>query len=118
MCQLLGMNSAEPADFRFSFSGFAHRGGESDNHADGWGLAIYKGRGLQTFVDHNPASCSPIAALVRNHPIKTFNMISHIRYATQGSVELENVHPFCRYVILSEKKMKRVLRLFISVLSI
>jgi len=92
------MNSAEPADFRFSFSGFARRGGESDNHSDGFGLAIYKGRGLQTFMDHNPAYSSPIAALVANHPIKTLNMISHIRYATKGSTELENVHPFCRYV--------------------
>lgn len=96
MCQLLGMNSAEPSDFRFSFSGFAQRGGESDHHSDGWGLAIYQGRGLQSFVDHTPAAWSPIAALISSHPIKTHNMLAHIRYATKGTVALENVHPFSR----------------------
>lgn len=30
------------------------------------------------------------------YPIKTLNMIAHIRYATQGTVSLENVHPFQR----------------------
>ena len=98
MCQLLDMNSAEPTDFRFCFSGFARILGKSDNHADGWGLAIYKGHGLQIFVDHNSVYCSPRAALVTSHSIKTLNMISHIRYATKGSVELENMHFFCREI--------------------
>ncbi|KAL7544495.1 hypothetical protein ACHAWF_007881 [Thalassiosira exigua] len=33
---------------------------------------------------------------VSRYPIKTLNMMAHIRYATQGAVSLENVHPFQR----------------------
>jgi glutamine amidotransferase len=34
--------------------------------------------------------------MVSAYPIKTLNMMAHIRYATQGAVSLENVHPFTR----------------------
>mmetsp|Transcript_2353 Transcript_2353/g.5079 ORF Transcript_2353/g.5079 Transcript_2353/m.5079 type:complete len:587 (-) Transcript_2353:241-2001(-) len=96
MCQLLGMNCATPTDFNFSFRGFKCRGGNTDIHAHGWGLAIYEGRGVRTFHDPLPCAESPIADMVSRYPIKTYNMMAHIRYATQGAVSLENVHPFER----------------------
>jgi predicted glutamine amidotransferase/SAM-dependent methyltransferase len=96
MCQLLGMNCATPTDFNFSFRGFCRRGGETDKHSHGWGMAIYEGNGLRTFLDSQPAAHSKIAAFVENYPIQTLNMMAHIRYATQGEVSLENVHPFQR----------------------
>ncbi len=39
---------------------------------------------------------SPIAELIRNYPIKSRNVIAHIRKATQGKITLENSHPFVR----------------------
>ena len=96
MCQLLGMNCATPTDFNFSFRGFAKRGGETDKHEHGFGVAIYEGRGLRTFHDTLPAAKSSVATFVANYPIQTLNMMAHIRYATQGGVSLENVHPFQR----------------------
>jgi predicted glutamine amidotransferase len=96
MCQLMGMNCNVPTDFTFSFKGFAKRGGETDKHEHGWGLAIYEGRGLRTFHDSLPAAKSSIADFVSKYPIQTLNMMAHIRYATQGTVSLENVHPFQR----------------------
>jgi len=97
MCQLLGMNCAKKTDFCFSFSGFRLRGGKSDKHSDGWGLSIYEGRGLRTFTDTLPAAESPLAEMVSKYPIKTLNMMGHIRYATQGHKgDLANVHPFQR----------------------
>lgn len=90
------MNCATPTDFNFSFRGFARRGGETDKHEHGWGLAIYEGRGVRTFIDSKPAAESAVAKFVEGYPIKTLNMMSHIRYATQGKVALENVHPFQR----------------------
>lgn len=73
------------------------RGGQSDKHSDGWGMGIYEGRGLRTFVDTLPAAESPLAEMIGHYPIKTLNMIAHIRYATQGSKDdLANVHPFQR----------------------
>jgi glutamine amidotransferase len=37
-----------------------------------------------------------VAQLVRRYPIKSDNVIAHIRKATQGRVALENTHPFVR----------------------
>lgn len=103
MCQLLGMNCNTPTDVTFSFTGFAHRGGHTDHHADGWGIAFFEGgdegesdKGLRHFVDHLPASQSPVAELIRHYPIKSRNVIAHIRKGTQGKVALENCHPFVR----------------------
>ena len=96
MCQLLGMNCNTPTDVVFSFTGFAERGGRTDHHADGWGIAFFEGAGLRHFVDHQPACESPVAELIRRYPIKSKNVISHIRKATQGVVALENCHPFVR----------------------
>lgn len=76
--------------------GFARRGGETDKHEHGWGLAIYEGRGLRTFLDPLPAAKSQVAEFIAHYPMKTLNMMAHIRYATQGTVSLENVHPFQR----------------------
>lgn len=96
MCQLLGMNCNTPTDIVFSFTGFAMRGGTTDEHKDGWGIAFFEGNGVRHFVDHQAAIASPIAELIKRYPIKSKNVIAHIRKATQGVVSLENCHPFVR----------------------
>lgn len=96
MCQLLGMNCNVPTDICFSFTGFQQRGGRTDHHADGWGIAFFEGNGCRVFLDHAPASESPVAQLVRSYPIRSLNVIAHIRKATRGAVCLENTHPFMR----------------------
>jgi glutamine amidotransferase len=90
------MNCNTPTDVTFSFSGFAQRGGNTGDHADGWGIAFFEGAGLRHFVDHQRAVDSPVAELIRRYPIKSRNVIAHIRKATQGAVALENCHPFVR----------------------
>ncbi len=56
MCQLLGMNSRLPASLTLSFTGFSQRGGCTDHHADGWGMAFFEsegaspGKGVRYFV--------------------------------------------------------------------
>jgi predicted glutamine amidotransferase len=96
MCQLLAMNCNTPTDIMFSFTGFALRGGNTDEHKDGWGIAFFEGNGVRHFVDHQAAVDSPIAALIKSYPIKSKNVIAHIRKATQGVISLENCHPFVR----------------------
>lgn len=96
MCQLLGMNCAQPTDVTFSFTGFAARGGGTDHHADGFGVAFFEDKACRLFIDNASAASSPIAELIKRYPIKSKNVISHIRKATQGSVLLENCHPFMR----------------------
>jgi len=96
MCQLLGMNCNIPTDIVFSFTGFVTRGGRTDTHNDGWGIAFFEGAGVRHFVDYQAAIDSPIAELIKRCPIKSKNVVAHIRKATQGHVALENCHPFVR----------------------
>ncbi|KVC63077.1 class II glutamine amidotransferase [Burkholderia ubonensis] len=96
MCQLLGMNCAAPTDVTFSFTGFAARGGLTDHHADGWGIAFFEDKACRLFIDHQASATSPIAEMVKRYPIKSKNTIAHIRKATQGHILLENSHPFMR----------------------
>ena len=93
MCQLLGMNANTPTDVMFSFTGLATR---ADEHKDGFGVAFFEDRGLRLFVDPQSARESPVSELIRRYPIRSRNVIAHIRKATQGRVALENTHPFVR----------------------
>jgi glutamine amidotransferase len=102
MCQLLGMNSHLPASLTLSFTGFAQRGGGTDHHGDGWGIAFFEsdddtpGKGVRHFVDKHSAISSPIAQMLKDYPIKSHNVVAHVRKATVGQVRLENTHPFVR----------------------
>jgi len=96
MCQLLGMNCNVPTDICFSFRGFHQRGDRTGDHADGFGVAFFEGPGCRMFVDARPAVNSPVAELIANYPIRSQNVIAHIRKATKGEVALVNTHPFMR----------------------
>jgi len=93
MCQLLGMNANTPTDVMFSFTGFATR---AEEHKDGFGIAFFEDKGVRLFVDAQSARDSPVADMVRHYPIRSENIVAHIRKATQGRVALENTHPFVR----------------------
>ncbi len=96
MCQLLGMNANTPTDICFSFTGFHRRGGKTDHHSDGFGIAFYEDKGYRLFNDAKAAIHSQIAKFISEYPIKSCNVIAHIRKATQGEVKLVNCHPFVR----------------------
>ncbi|MDT7519201.1 class II glutamine amidotransferase [Rhodoferax sp. TBRC 17660] len=102
MCQLLGMNSRLPASLTLSFTGFSQRGGCTDHHSDGWGIAFFEsegnlpGKAARQFVDKESAATSPIAKMLKSYPIKSHNVVAHVRKATVGAVTLENCHPFTR----------------------
>lgn len=96
MCELLGMECNVPTDIVFSFSGLALRGGAKGPHSDGWGLALYEGRAVRTFLEPAAAANSPLATYIRENPIKTLLAIAHVRKRTRGRVSLANTHPFVR----------------------
>jgi Glutamine amidotransferases class-II len=102
-CQLLGMNCAVESEISLTWHDFCERGGSTDIHADGWGLAYYAGntsQGLRQFHDVEAASTSALAQFLGQQSIRTRNLLAHIRYATSGSVDLANVHPFARECVL------------------
>ncbi len=96
MCELLGMSANVPTDIVFSFTGLIERSGNTGPHKDGWGIAFYEGKACRTFHDPEAGCDSAIAKLVKNYPIKSNIVISHIRLANRGKINLANTHPFTR----------------------
>lgn len=96
MCQLLALNSKNPASIRFAFTGFAERGGRTDAHTDGWGIAFFSGTGWRLFIEQQSSVESPVASYIKQYPLKSTNILAHIRKATQGEITLLNCHPFMR----------------------
>jgi glutamine amidotransferase len=85
-----------PTDIVFSFSGLALRGGQKGPHADGWGLALYDGKAVRTFLEPTAAASSTLARFVQENPIKTLLAVAHVRKKTRGRTSLANTHPFVR----------------------
>ena len=96
MCQLLAMNSKNPADIGFSFAGFRARGGLTDDHIDGFGIAYFEPTGLRLYYDNRAAMDSPLAELVSQTRVKAANTIVHIRKSDDQL--LCNAHPFTREI--------------------
>lgn len=96
MCELLGMSANVPTDICFSFTGLMRRGGQTGRHGDGWGVAFYEGKGCRAFHDAAPGASSPLAHFLRQHPIKSRIVVSHVRRANRGRIAIENTHPFQR----------------------
>ena len=96
MCQLLGMNSNRPSSLAFSLEGFVRRGGQTDEHRDGWGIAYFEGPHCHVLRDEQPSCRSHLAERMRHDPVRSQTVIAHIRKATQGRVALANCHPFSR----------------------
>lgn len=96
MCELLAMSANVPTDICFSFSGLMERGGRTGPHKDGFGITFYEGKGCRNFKDSQPSCDSAIATLIKDYPIKSKTVISHIRQANRGGICLENTHPFTR----------------------
>lgn len=90
MCELFGVSSKKELylnEYLKEF--FSH----SDEHPDGWGLAILEGNA--SMIEKEPL-CANKSRYLRarlSQDICGKNVFAHIRYATIGNVEYENCHP-------------------------
>jgi len=99
MCELFAMSARVPTRVRFSFEIFARRGGDTGDHQDGWGVALYDGLDCHLMREPEPAAASPLAMAFATHHIRSTVVLSHIRKATNDiPVSLANTHPFTREV--------------------
>lgn len=96
MCQLFGINSKQPVAASFELSGFMRRGGDTDHHADGWGIAFIEPDNCAIYSDAQASINSPTAKRVTEQPLQARNVIAHVRKATHGGISAQNCHPFTR----------------------
>ncbi|MCH9053660.1 MAG: class II glutamine amidotransferase [Proteobacteria bacterium] len=96
MCELFAISSRLPATVSLSLETLAEHGGGSAPHADGWGIAYYRGDDARVIKDTSAAHDSDWVRFVQSRGLSSTTIISHIRKATRGGVRLQNTHPFAR----------------------
>ncbi len=96
MCELLALSTSLPARLTFSLHTLALRGGLSGTTHDGWGVAFYQGDDVALFREPVAADGSPLVSYLETQGPTTNLAISHIRHATQGTVQFANTQPFIR----------------------
>ena len=69
MCQLLGMNCNTPTDIGFSFAGFRRRGGMTDSHEDGFGIAFFA-------IAHRVMAMRAMKMFKMPQPVCVYSMIT------------------------------------------
>lgn len=93
MCELFGISSGKKVpvnDLLREF--FSH----SSKHPNGWGMAtFYNGAAC---IEKEPVQASKSVYLKErlNHKMEVSTLLAHIRFATIGSMEYDNSHPFIR----------------------
>ena len=92
MCELFGFTCSKTTDVRDYLDTFFKH---SEMHPHGWGVMYEKGC-RKYFKEPVKASASEKLKEVKNDIPAQKNMLAHIRYATVGSVKIENCHPFAK----------------------
>ncbi|MEZ5496497.1 MAG: class II glutamine amidotransferase [Gammaproteobacteria bacterium] len=96
MCELFALSASSATEVSFSLNEFSKHGGLTNHHRHGWGIAYYQQNAANIIKEAGQASDSPYMEFVKNYRIKSKNIMSHIRYATQGDVSFRNTQPFSR----------------------
>ena len=96
MCELFAISSRLPATVSLSLKILAKHGGGSAPHADGWGIAYYRGDDARLIKDTSAAHDSDRVRFIHSRDLSSTTIISHIRKATRGDIQLQNTHPFAR----------------------
>ena len=98
MCELFGMSTQLPTVATITLERFAARGGLDGHTIDGWGLALYDGLDLRLYREPEPSRHSAWLRYVQQRRLSATLLISHIRHATRGAVNLANTQPFAREI--------------------
>lgn len=96
MCELLGVSSLHPVTLEMSFQSLMHRARLAN--PDGWGAVFHEQNDAYVFREPRPANNSQLAKLLGQCGIESRLVLSHIRKATTGPIELRNTHPFTREI--------------------
>lgn len=94
MCRMLGMTAARPTSVRDLLSDGARcLRALSQEHADGWGLALRRG---DDWMVHRSTACAARCPNFASGDLATTIAIAHVRKKTVGELALVNTHPFRR----------------------
>jgi glutamine amidotransferase len=93
MCELYAINSLRPVRANEHLGAFFQ---DADMNPDGWGLAWRVGDGVFLYKEELSALDSVSLRCLLDEPIRSTNVVAHIRNATRGLKTYNNCHPFLR----------------------
>ena len=93
MCEIFGFTSnKEEIINNYLKEFFSH----CDYHPHGWGIANIKNNKIMLEKEPKKAVDSELLLEKLKNPIKTKDLLAHIRYATMGCTNDKNCHPFIK----------------------
>lgn len=93
MCELFGVSSGQKVPVNGLLREFFSH---SVKHPNGWGIATYD-HGFPS-IEKEPIQANKSAYLKErlSHKLEASTLLAHIRFATMGSMEYANCHPFLK----------------------
>ena len=91
MCEIYGFSGNRSRELNNDLREFYSH---SDQHPNGWGLALFDEEKTELLKEVYRADRSALLKEKLNAPIKAKTALAHIRLATIGNVEQDNCHPF------------------------
>lgn len=91
MCELFGVCAAERFRVNNLLEAFFYHSNEC---RDGWGLAVFRGKGVSMEKEPVKALDSKYLMQRLTRDVTASNLFAHIRQATIGRIEYANCHPF------------------------
>lgn len=91
MCELFGINSSEKIQLNYLLKEFFSHGVE---HPHGWGMAFFYGNAVSLEKQPEASFKSKYLKQRLRVKIEADKMLAHIRFATRGTMDYENTHPF------------------------
>jgi predicted glutamine amidotransferase len=93
MCRMLGMAAARPTGVRdLLFDAPRSLRSLSEEHCDGWGIALYR----ETWTVHRSTLCAARCEVYATIDLNATLAIAHVRKKTVGELAIANTHPFRR----------------------
>ncbi len=86
MRELFGMSARFPATATLSMEAPARHGGQSDEHRDGWGVALISGPDVHCAREPCPAAERPALRFMTSHDYRGRLVLAPIRLATAGEL--------------------------------
>jgi predicted glutamine amidotransferase len=99
MCRLLGIVSSEPTAFRILLRESPRSLAVlSEEHPDGWGIAVHNDSHADGFRIQKQARCAKLDEMFHEHALEArgTTLVAHIRKKTVGPTSIDNTHPFRR----------------------
>ena len=93
MCELYAINARRPVRANDHLRTFF---GDSVEHPHGWGLSWREGPRTFLHKEELRAIDSSYLSYLLDEPVRSANVVAHIRNATVGTLSYNNCHPFVR----------------------